>query len=405
MKWQSLIKVALMSLLRNPMRSLLTMLGMIIGVGSVIALVALGEGSQKDIQGQISSLGTNLLIVMPGSSQMGGVRGGSGSLGTLSMADVETLRKNGRLFRGVSPEIRVQAQIIAGASNWNSMVMGVAPEYLDIRNYQVASGNFFGEREVKSRAKVAVIGQTVARELFPGEDPVGARIRIRNVPFLVTGVLSSKGQSAMGSDQDDIILAPSTSVLYRLGDGKTVRSINVSAVSEKDMEAAKSEIITLLRGQHRLAPGEDDDFRIRDQTEIIQMATSVTGTMTLLLSSVAGVSLLVGGIGIMNIMLVSVTERTREIGIRLAIGARPLDVLVQFLIEAAILSIFGGAVGILTGLGTAWGLGSLLGVSSVINPLMIVVAVLFTAVVGVFFGFYPARKASNLHPIDALRYE
>ena len=252
---------------------------------------------------------------------------------------------------------------------------------------------------------MAVIGQTVARELFPGEDPIGARIRIRNVPFLVTGVLAGKGQSAMGSDQDDIILAPSTSVLYRLGDGKTVRSINISAASAEGMEAAKSEVKTLLRGQHRLNPGEEDDFRIRDQTEIIQMATSVTGTMTLLLSSVAGVSLLVGGIGIMNIMLVSVTERTREIGIRLAIGARPLDVLVQFLIEAAILSVFGGAVGILAGLGTAWGLGSLLGMSSVISPLIIVVAVVFTAVVGVFFGFYPARKASNLNPIDALRYE
>ncbi len=250
-----------------------------------------------------------------------------------------------------------------------------------------------------------MLGKTVADQLFPGEDPLGARIRVRNVPFKVIGVLAPKGQTAMGRDQDDVILAPSTTVLYRLSDGKTVQAIMASAVSADRMAAAKSEITTLLRETHRLQQGEDDDFHIRDQTEINQMATRITGTMTLLLSSIAGVSLLVGGIGIMNIMLVSVTERTREIGIRMAIGARPGDVLIQFLIEAVILSVLGGVVGILGGVGTATLLGSLMGTSAVISPAVILGSVAFTGAVGIFFGFYPARKAANLNPIEALRYE
>lgn len=405
MRLRQLILVALKSIARNKMRSLLTMLGIIIGVGSVITMVALGEGSQKDIEGDVASLGTNLLMVRPGSMQTGGVRGGAGTRSSLSMDDVKRLKKNSTLLRWVSAEVRANGQIIAGNNNWNTTVTGVAPEYLSIRNYQIASGSFFTERESKTRAKVAVLGKTVADELFPDQDPVGARLRIRNVPFRVIGVLAEKGQSSMGNDQDDIILAPDTTVLYRLSDGKFVNDISASAVSAEQMDAAKEELKALIRSEHRLKADDEDDFLVRDQTEIIEIATSVTGTLTMLLSSVAGVSLLVGGIGIMNIMLVSVTERTREIGIRLAIGARPSDILAQFLVEAAILSLIGGLLGILTGLGTASGFGLLLGVSVVINPIVVSTTVLFTGAVGVFFGFYPARKAANLNPIEALRYE
>jgi len=405
MKWRKLVSVALKSIARNKMRSLLTMLGIIIGVGSVITMVALGEGSQKDIEGNVASLGTNLIMVRPGSTESGGVRGGAGSRASLSMKDVRRLEKSATLLRWVSAEIRENGQVIAGNNNWNTTVTGVAPEYLSIRNYQIASGSFFSDRECKTRAKVAVLGQTVADELFPDQEPVGARMRIRNVPFRVIGVLAEKGQSAMGNDQDDIILAPDSTVLFRLSNGKTIHDISASAVSTEQMDAAKAELTTLLRSEHGLAQGAEDDFVIRDQTEIIEMATRVTGTLTLLLSSIAGVSLLVGGIGIMNIMLVSVTERTREIGIRLAIGARPLDILAQFLIEAAILSLLGGLIGILSGLSAAWGVGSLLGVSAVVNPVVVMTTVIFTGAVGVFFGFYPARKAANLNPIDALRYE
>ncbi|GAB4340987.1 MAG: ABC transporter permease [Desulfobulbaceae bacterium] len=405
MKLRKLIIVALKSIARNKMRSLLTMLGIIIGVGSVITMVALGEGSQKDIENDVASLGTNLLMVRPGSVQSGGVRGGAGTRASLTMKDVSRLVKNGSLLRWVSAVIRENGQVIAGNNNWNTTITGVAPEYLSIRNYQIASGSFFTDRECKTRAKVAVLGKTVADELFPYQDPIGARLRVRNVPFKVIGVLAEKGQSATGDDQDDIILAPDTTVLFRLSNGKTIHDINASAVSTEQMDAAKEQLTTLLRSEHRLASDAEDDFLIRDQTEINEMATNVTGTLTLLLSSIAGVSLLVGGIGIMNIMLVSVTERTREIGIRLAIGARPLDILAQFLIEAAILSLLGGLIGILSGLSAAWGAGKLLGVSAVVNPTVVMTTVLFTGAVGVFFGFYPARKAANLNPIDALRYE
>jgi len=405
MKWRMLIKVAFKSIARNKMRSLLTMLGIIIGVGSVITLVALGQGSQKDIEGQVASLGTNLLIIHPSSSRVGGVRGGAGTLGSLSLADVTALRKNGTLLQAVSPEVRIQSQVVAGNNNWNTSIYGGDLEYFEIRNYQVTSGARFSERDLATRAKVALLGKTVADQLFPGEDPVGARIRIRNVPFRVIGVLAPKGQSAMGSDQDDVILAPTGTVLNRLGDGKTLRGIVVSAKSAEQMDEAKAEIEQLLRESHRIPADGDSDFHIFDQSEINQMATRVTSTLTLLLSAIAGVSLLVGGIGIMNIMLVSVTERTREIGLRLAIGARPRDVLNQFLVEAATLSFCGGLIGIGAGLGGAVLGGRLIGISMVVNPLVILVAVIFTAAIGIFFGFYPARKAANLNPIDALRYE
>jgi putative ABC transport system permease protein len=381
------------------------MLGVIIGVGAVIALMALGRGSQADIQAQIAGLGTNLLIIHPSSSQTAGVRAGSGTLNTLTMDDVALLEANAGLLQEVSPVIRVQEQVIAGNSNWNTTINGVSVSYQTIRSHLMESGVFFTERDIKTRNKVAVLGKTVANELFPGQDPVGVQIRIRNVPFTVIGVMQSKGQSSMGQDQDDIILSPWSTVLYRLSDGKTVRTIMASAVSEGQMEAAKTEILTLLRDAHRIPAGGEDGFQIRDQSEINEMLTRITGTLTMLLSAIAGVSLLVGGIGIMNIMLVSVTERTREIGIRMAVGARPGDILLQFLIEAMILSLIGGIIGILVGVGGASLLGKVMGTAIMVSPLVIFGSVAFTAAVGIFFGFYPARKASKLNPIDALRYE
>lgn len=405
MKWKSLIKVALRSIMKNRMRSFLTMLGIIIGVASVIALISVGRGTQSDISGKIESLGTNLLMVMPGASGMGGVSRGAGSWHTLTLSDVEMIEKEASLITNVSPVVRESGQIIAGRNNWFSSIQGVTPNYTEIRSWPIARGSFFTDRDVNAMSKVAVLGATVADTLFPGQDPIGAKIRVGSVPFTVVGVLSTKGQNMMGSDQDDIVLAPSTTVLYRLGDGRWINSITASAVSDKQVDAARAELTQILRKSHRLAGSEENDFSIRTQTEINEFATSVTRMMTLLLSCVAGVSLLVGGIGIMNIMLVSVTERTREIGIRLAIGAREADVLVQFLIEAAIISLMGGLLGILFGLVTAAIIGKVISASILVDPLTIAVSFLFSGAIGVFFGFYPAKKAAALNPIDALHYE
>ncbi|MFH2132111.1 MAG: ABC transporter permease, partial [bacterium] len=325
MKWRRLIKVALHSILGNKMRSVLTMLGIIIGVASVIALVSIGQGSQADIQTQVASLGTNLIIIRPGSGQSMGVSGGGGSLDSLSLDDVKQLETRSENLKYVSPFIAVSAQIIAGGKNWNTSVIGVSADYLSIRNQELATGFFFTPKDVKVLAKVAVLGKTTAKQLFPDQNPIGKQIRIRNVPFNVIGVLTEKGQSPMGTDQDDLILAPSTTVLFRLSDVKTVRTIMASAMAPDSIDTAKTEITAILRNSHRLHLGQENDFNIRDQTEINSIATAITGTLTILLGAIAGVSLLVGGIGIMNIMLVSVTERTREIGIRLAIGARPSD--------------------------------------------------------------------------------
>lgn len=405
MKWRKLMRSALESLSRNTMRSLLTMLGIIIGVGSVISLVSLGQGSQQDVQAQIAAMGTNLIIIRPGETRAGGVSAGASSLNTLTMNDVAQLRQHTTLLAGTTPEIRVQAQGVAGSNNWSTTTYGVSTDYPTIRNVKLARGTFFSERDDAARAKVAVLGQTVAQELFPGVDPVGQQLRIGRTPFKVIGVLQARGQNAMGMDQDDLILAPASTVLFRLSDGKTVSVILASARAEDQMSAAKEEVSAVLRRTHRLAEGETDDFQLGDQTEINSMATSITGTLTMLVSAVAGVSLLVGGIGIMNIMLVSVTERTREIGLRMAIGARGSDVLTQFLLEAVLLSLAGGVLGVTAGLGLAYGLGALLGSSVVVQPALVVLSVLFTGAVGVFFGYYPARTASRLNPIEALRYE
>ncbi|MBN2720967.1 MAG: ABC transporter permease [Proteobacteria bacterium] len=405
MKTLNLFRAALTAIVRNKMRSFLTMLGIIIGVASVVALVSLGAGAQSDIESQINSMGTNMVIIMPGSSDFGGIRGGRGTVKTLKLKDVDYLREEASNLTHVSAMIRLQEQVVAGNTNWNTSVSGVDPEYLSIRNWEVSAGRGFDRREVAARAKVAVLGQTVVEELFGNADPQGSRIRIRTVPFTVIGVLSSKGQNAMGQDEDDLILVPSTTALYRLSDGESIDAIMASSVSEEAIAEAEDEIGEILRVSHRLADGEDDDFSIRNQSELVSMATSVTGTLTILLAAVAGVSLLVGGIGIMNIMLVSVTERTREIGIRMALGARGIDILFQFLVEATVLSLLGGILGLLGGLGGAYLLGSAMDTSVLPNIFFMVAAVFFTSLVGIFFGFYPARKAANLNPIEALRYE
>jgi putative ABC transport system permease protein len=405
MQSRNLIKTAARSILKNRMRTLLTMLGIIIGVGAVIVMVALGQGAQARIVAQINSLGTNLLMIMPGSSGMGGVSRGAGSMNRLTMDDADKLTKDATLLTAVSPVVQVGVQVIGGGKNWNTSISGVSTSYLTIRDWQLKSGDFFTDRDVKTRAKVAVLGQTVVDNLFPDQDPIGEQIRIRNVPFRIIGVLAEKGQDSRGMDQDDIIMAPSTTVLYRLSGSQYIRMIIASAVSTEQMNAAEEEITTLLRGYHRLDPSEDDDFRIRSQTEITEMVSSTTRTLTILLGSIAGVSLIVGGIGIMNIMLVSVTERTREIGLRLAVGARGRDVLTQFMVEAVVLSLLGGLIGILLGAGVVVVMNHLTTLTPRINPLFVLIAVGFSGAVGVFFGFYPARKAAALNPIDALRYE
>ena len=405
MHLKNLLKVALKSILKSRMRSLLTSLGIIIGVAAVVIMVAIGDGAQIQVEQQISALGSNLIIIFPGSMSSRGVRMGAGSINQFTMDDVDKIREETTLIKAVSPIVRAGGQIIGGSGNWNTQIQGVSTDYLEIREWPLASGEFFTERDMISRAKVAVIGQTIVKELFPDEDPIGQQIRIRNVPFRVIGILSAKGQSGMGSDQDDIIFAPATTVLDRLAGGRNISFIQASAVSTDEIDAAQQELTEVMRQAHRLNPGDDDDFTVRNQAEITEAATETSKVLTLLLASVAGVSLIVGGIGIMNIMLVSVTERTREIGIRLSVGARTSDILIQFLTEAIVLSLVGGLIGILLSVGVIYILNNYAGVMSVIKPEIIAIAVSFAGIIGIFFGFYPARKAANLNPIDALRYE
>jgi putative ABC transport system permease protein len=402
---KNLIKTAFKSIFKNRMRSLLTSLGIIIGVSAVIVMVAIGEGSQKQIEEGIQSLGTNLIIVFPGTSRSGGVSRGAGSFGHFSFEDVEKIEKEALLIKAVSPIVRTGGQVIGGGNNWNTGIYGVSDSYFEIRNWELEYGEFFTERDVKTSNKVALLGKTVANQLFPDQDPVGQKVRIRNVPFLVIGILKAKGQSGMGADQDDLILAPSTTVYYRLRGWRHIDMLNASAISPDRIEEAKKEIRTILRESHRINPGEEDDFTVSDQADISEAASETSRILTMLLGSIAGVSLLVGGIGIMNIMLVSVTERTREIGIRLSVGARGKDVLIQFLTEAVILSLAGGITGILLSIGISYGLNKFTELNPVINPDIILISVIFSAAVGIFFGYYPARKAAALNPIDALRYE
>jgi len=400
----NLIKVAIKSILKNRMRSLLTSLGIIIGVSAVIIMVAIGQGSQAKIEENIASLGTNMIMIMPGASRAGGVSQGAGSYNRFTLKDAETIKEQATLLSAVSPVVRSGAQVINGSNNWSTTIYGVSPDYFSIRNYEIESGNLFTERDVLARKKVALIGKTVAEELFGNNDPVGEQIRVRSTPFTVVGVLKEKGQTGMG-DQDDLILAPSTTVLYRLKGSQYIDMINASALESDYIEAAQNEIQSILREAHRLNTGDDDDFTIRTQAEITEAASAMSQTMTMLLGSVAGVSLIVGGIGIMNIMLVSVTERTREIGIRLSVGARTRDILTQFLSEAIVLSLIGGIIGILLAIGLSILINDFTNLRTVLNPLVILMAFSFSGAVGIFFGYYPARKAATLNPIDALRYE
>lgn len=405
MHLKNLLKVALKSILKSRMRSLLTALGIIIGVAAVVVMVAIGDGAQIQVEKQISALGSNLIVIYPGSSSSGGIRMGAGSHNIFTMSDIEKITEEATLIKAVSPIVRSGGQIIGGSGNWNSQIQGVSANFLEIRDWKLASGDFFTEKDIISRAKVAVLGQTVVKQLFADDDPIGQQIRIRNVPCKVIGVLTSKGQSAMGNDLDDIIFAPSTTVLERLSGGRHISYIQASAFSTDQIDAAQEQLKSIMREAHHLNPGEDDDFTVRNQAEITEAATATSKILTILLASVAGVSLIVGGIGIMNIMLVSVTERTREIGIRLSVGARTSDILIQFLTEAIVLSLAGGVIGILLSLGLAFILNNYTSMLAVIRPEIIFLAVSFAGVIGIFFGFYPARKAANLNPIDALRYE
>ena len=401
--WKNLLKAAASSLLKNRMRSLLTALGIIIGVGAVIVMVSIGQGVRANIQGEISSIGANLLTVSPVRSESGGVRMESTS-NTLVPEDADALREQVTQLGAVSEVAQSRQQVVGGGQNWNTTVYGVAPSYFSIRNYALAAGRTFTDAEVRSRAKVAVLGQTVAEELFGSESAVGEQVRIGAQPFTVIGTLEEKG-SGFGGDQDDVVIAPWTTVLYRLSGERYLQSISVSAASEDVMTVAEARMESVLRVQHGLTPGQSADFEIRNQADLLETASSVTQTLTLFLGAIAGVSLLVGGIGIMNIMLVSVTERTREIGIRLSVGARGSDVLEQFLVEAVLLSLAGGAIGIGLGIGLAALVTHLMGMPLVVSPVVLAAAAGFSGAVGVFFGYYPARKAAALDPIQALRYE
>jgi putative ABC transport system permease protein len=400
-----LLSTALDSIMRNRMRSLLTALGIIIGVSAVIIMVAIGEGSERRIQDQINSLGTNLIIVFPGTAQTSGISKGGGSLTRFTFDDVQKLKKESTLLSGVSPVVRTSGQVVARSLNWVTSVYGVSPDYFSIRDWQLESGNLFTERDVQGSRKVVLLGKTVADNLYPSESAVGKQVRIRNTPFQVIGVLKEKGQSGMGEDRDDLVIAPSTTVFYRLKGGQFIDMINASAVSLDQMEQAQSEVGMLLRESHRITGDQESDFTVRTQAEITEMASATAETMTLLLGSIAGVSLLVGGIGIMNIMLVTVTERTREIGVRRAVGARANDILAQFLTEAAALSLFAGIIGILVAAAASAMLNSFSTLQTSLTDGMVALAFFFSAGVGVFFGYYPARKAASLNPIEALRYE
>jgi len=404
MKNSVLIRVAGESIKKNKMRTLLTMLGIVIGVGAVIIMVAVGQGAQRGIANQINALGTNLLVVTAGASNQGGVSQGAQAFNRLTVDDAEELKREGTLFAGVTPVVMTRTQVIAGGTNWRTTINGVSTDFQTIRDWDMQSGTFFSDNDVRGMRKVAVIGNTVAQNLFPGVDPVGSQLQIRNVPFDIVGVLATKGQNAGGQDQDDIVVIPYTTAQARLSGSTRIFQILVSATSQQDIAAAQQEVTAIMHESHKIGAG-DDDFTVRNQTEIANAAQGTTKIMTWLLASIASVSLIVGGIGIMNIMLVSVTERTREIGIRMAIGARGSDVLTQFLVESIVMSVLGGAVGLVVGVGGASVLARVTGWSTAVPIQAVALAIGFSAAVGVFFGFYPARKAAALDPIQALRYE
>jgi len=404
MKSSVLIRVAGESIRKNKMRTLLTMLGIVIGVGAVIIMVAVGQGAQRGIANQINALGTNLLVITAGASNTSGVSQGAQAFNRLTIDDAEKLKREGTLFAGVTPVVMTRVQVLAGGTNWRTTINGVSTDWQTVRDWQTSSGDFFTDNDLRGIRKVALIGQTVADNLFPGVDPVGSQIQIRNEPFDIVGVLAKKGQNAVGQDQDDVVIMPYTTAQTRLSGNTRIWQILVSATSQQDITAAQQEATEIMRESHKIGDG-DDDFTVRNQTEIANAAQGTTKIMTWLLASIASVSLIVGGIGIMNIMLVSVTERTREIGIRMAIGARGSDVLTQFLVESIVMSVLGGAVGLVVGVGGASLVARFTGWSTEVPVQAVALAIGFSAAVGVFFGYYPARKAAALDPIQALRYE
>jgi len=398
-------KIAFRALRRNKLRSVLTALGIIIGVGAVIAMVGIGNGAKAQVEAQIASLGQNLILISSGSTTTSGIRTGWGGAGTLKIEDAEAIRREIPGVIAVSEEVVSNSQIAAGNQNWFTRLLGESADYFDLRQWPLADGIPFTPQDVRSANKVCVIGRTTATQIFGNENPVGQILRVKNVPFTVTGMLTPKGLSIQGVDQDDVVIMPYTSAMKRVVGGTTLRNINVQVADAKDIVVAQQQIIDLLRQRHNIRAGRDDDFTVRNQQDIAETAAATTKVMTGLLGAVAAVSLVVGGIGIMNIMLVSVTERTREIGTRMAVGAHGRDILTQFLIEAVSLSSVGGIIGIVAGVVSAKVIAMIKEWPSLISPSSIVISFLVSAAVGIFFGFYPARKAAQLDPIEALRYE
>ena len=405
MDFKATLKIALRALSRNKMRTILTMMGIVIGVAAVIAMVGVGQGAQQKVQDQIASMGTNLIYVSAGSVNRGGTHLGAGATKTLTDDDMKAIVREVPTVSAAAPGAGASAQVVYENQNWSTRVNGTEPQYFAIRDWQVASGSSFTDDDVSHSANVAVLGATVQQNPFGNSDPVGQTIRIGALPFQVVGVLTAKGQSGMGADQDDGVYVPITTLQKKITGQDWLQYIMVSAVSQPASYAAQSQITSLLRDRHKIRPGQDDDFQVRNLADVAELADQQSQVMTLLLASIAGVSLIVGGIGIMNIMLVSVTERTREIGIRVAIGATEQDVQRQFLSESVVLSLLGGATGILLGVAASLVITKVLGWAILISPMAIVAAVIFSMAVGVFFGYYPARKASRLDPIEALRFE
>ena len=406
MNFANLFRIALKALGNNKFRGFLTMLGIIIGVGSVITMLAIGQGSKKSIQAEISEMGSNMIMIHPGEDMRGGVRLSADDMQTLKVKDFEDIRKECGHVSLVSPSVNSSGQAVYGANNTPTSVYGVNEEFLDIRGYKVQDGDIFSELDIKTAAKVCLVGKTVIDQLFTnGENPVGKVIRFGSIPFRIVGVLESKGYNSMGMDQDNLIITPYTTVMKRILAVTYLQEIVCSALSEEYTDEAISEITDVLRRNHKLKESDDDDFNIRSQQELSSMMTSTSDMMSTLLAAVAGISLLVGGIGIMNIMYVSVTERTKEIGLRMSIGAKGRDILAQFLIEATLISITGGLLGVILGVAASYIVKAVLSYPILIQPWSIIISFLVCTIIGIFFGWYPARKASNLDPIEAIRYE
>ena len=406
MNGTNLFKIALRALANNKLRAFLTMLGIIIGVASVIAMLAIGQGSKRSIQQQISEMGSNMIMIHPGAEMRGGVRQDPSAMQTLKLENYEKLSEECTYLSGISPNVSSSGQLVAGSNNYPSSVSGVSIDYLNIRQLSVEQGEMFSENDIRTAAKVCVIGKTIVDNLFPdGSDPIGKVIRCNQIPMRVVGVLKSKGSNSMGQDQDDVVLAPYTTVMKRLLAQTYLGGIFASALTEDMTEEAVEEITSILRREHKLKATDDDDFTIRTQQELSSMLNTTTDLMTTLLACIAGISLVVGGIGIMNIMYVSVTERTREIGLRMSVGARGVDILSQFLIEAILISITGGVIGVIIGCGASFMIKSIAHWPVFIQPWSVLLSFAVCTITGVFFGWYPAKKAADLDPIDAIRYE